>query len=526
MNELVEPARLKELLDEVLSKSDAYKHIEGINPCRISFNKIEYYIYIKNITSSAFPNGNADITRIQLPRKELFDSIKESNIPFILLGYDAENDVFSTWDPSFIKERLNITENVSCYSRMSSQISANITSHLIILKLSNGSNVIIFPRKLITLYLKNINTYFPNIGINNNSDTVENRNETNNKAFKELIDTKNIVGYTKFLESFEFSKKDVYEYRRAIRTFIYDNYFKRNKELFTKYNSVIEYRKAIDPFLKTKELIKLNKKRPINYSVALEKYVSFLIYNENTENIIDVEKEKSNSVFSKISDKIFDYFVDKNNIKEYLPYLQNRKIGLKKTIKYITIIIQLLLHINNNKSAEYLNIFRKCSKLQNYNTVLSEFVNRPEILELQLGEKYDILNDLVFYIRFLLEGDYYKELISKAEEYSSNTNSNNIDAVEVIAPTYNNEDADWDDKFIDSKGKLTRITNSKLINLLSPCLNTEYKSISKAYQIIENFYGDRFKEMEMSDWKNLFDQINWNDPYYIPFRSDIETRKK
>ena len=113
MNELVEPARLKELLDEVLSKSDAYKHIEGINPCRISFNKIEYYIYIKNITSSAFPNGNADITRIQLPRKELFDSIKESNIPFILLGYDAENDVFSTWDPSFIKERLNITENVS-----------------------------------------------------------------------------------------------------------------------------------------------------------------------------------------------------------------------------------------------------------------------------------------------------------------------------------------------------------------------------------------------------------------------------
>jgi hypothetical protein len=44
-----------------------------------------------------------------------------SDIPFIILGYDKDNEIFVNWNPLEIKRRLNTKANVSLYSKLSVQ---------------------------------------------------------------------------------------------------------------------------------------------------------------------------------------------------------------------------------------------------------------------------------------------------------------------------------------------------------------------------------------------------------------------
>ena len=121
---------LKNLLEEILSNSATYKHIDGLNPSRIYFDGVEYYIYIKNLSPAQLSNNNPDIWRIQLPIRDIFEIIKESPVPFILLGYDAYNDVYATWNPHWAKQRLNVAKSVSFYSRLSVQENAHTTGQI------------------------------------------------------------------------------------------------------------------------------------------------------------------------------------------------------------------------------------------------------------------------------------------------------------------------------------------------------------------------------------------------------------
>ncbi len=57
----IEKEELKNLLDEILSNSATFKHIDGVNPCRVNFDGVEYYIYIKNLSPAQLSNGNPDI---------------------------------------------------------------------------------------------------------------------------------------------------------------------------------------------------------------------------------------------------------------------------------------------------------------------------------------------------------------------------------------------------------------------------------------------------------------------------------
>lgn len=106
---------LKELLCDALGSRESFRCIEGVNPCLITLNGIKFWIYQKNITSTAFnkDSDQSDVNRIQLPERSTFQPIKDSDIAFIFLGYDNDNDVYVTWNPYTTKQRLNITKNVS-----------------------------------------------------------------------------------------------------------------------------------------------------------------------------------------------------------------------------------------------------------------------------------------------------------------------------------------------------------------------------------------------------------------------------
>jgi hypothetical protein len=111
--------------------------------------------------------------------------------------------------------------------------------------------------------------------------------------------------------------------------------------------------------------------------------------------------------------------------------------------------------------------------------------------------------------------DFAKESKSFENELQSETNTN-----EVIPET------DWEESFLDIENKLTRIANPALIDLLRTYLDTEYKSPASAFNIIEDFYGNRFPSMQMKDWQKLFEKIDWSNPYYFPSLVAVPEGKK
>ena len=84
------------------------KFISGENPYTIRVDGEDVFVYIKNLSPAQLSNKNPDIWRVQLPVKDDFEQIKNSDSLFILLGYDAENDVYTSWNPYWCKQRLNV----------------------------------------------------------------------------------------------------------------------------------------------------------------------------------------------------------------------------------------------------------------------------------------------------------------------------------------------------------------------------------------------------------------------------------
>ena len=135
----------------------SFNYDEG-NPFLMTFERKECYVFLKNISPAYYPKY-PDITRIQLPYSPHFSKISKSNIPFIILGFNAEHVTFTGWDPSKIKSRLNNKSNVSLFSRNSFQEKLglnNFKEH----QISNGDTVIIFNVKSTPQYFKKYMDYF------------------------------------------------------------------------------------------------------------------------------------------------------------------------------------------------------------------------------------------------------------------------------------------------------------------------------------------------------------------------------
>ena len=99
----IDREELKTKLEEVLGKEPSYQRIDGLNPLHVMLDGREFYIYIKNLSPAQLTNDNENIWRVQLPIRDLFDTVKNSPATFVLLGYDAQNDVYATWNPTWVQ---------------------------------------------------------------------------------------------------------------------------------------------------------------------------------------------------------------------------------------------------------------------------------------------------------------------------------------------------------------------------------------------------------------------------------------
>lgn len=128
----------------------------------------DFYLYIKSLTYAGKPYP-INTTRAQLPKRDEFYQIKESDGVFLFLGYDEINEVFACWDPLRTKKRLNEKQYVSFFSRLNLQDSVK-PGEFVSASLHNDYRYIIFRLNDLSTFLLNIDKYFPDL--NNNSPII------------------------------------------------------------------------------------------------------------------------------------------------------------------------------------------------------------------------------------------------------------------------------------------------------------------------------------------------------------------
>lgn len=142
---------------ETLNDIESFSYDEG-NPFLIKIYEQKYFVFLKNLSPAYFKNS-PDVTRVQLPFSDHFDKIFKADIPFVILGYDVDNDTMVSWNPSKTKERLNAKNNVSLYSRNSLQ--SNIKQNEIKTGvLSNGEKIILFRRENLEMFFEKLPILF------------------------------------------------------------------------------------------------------------------------------------------------------------------------------------------------------------------------------------------------------------------------------------------------------------------------------------------------------------------------------
>ena len=283
-NEITSRDSLKNLLCDALNKKDSFRFIKGINPCLIALNGVDFWIYQKNITSTAFTKGSAlsDVNRIQLPKRDIFQPIKDSDIAFIFLGYDKDHDVYVTWNPYTTKQRLNVTKNVSFYSRRNAQKLASETGTFQQVYQTNGSAILAFPRTRLADYLLNIADYFPEM-----TEYVavgSKRRKAANEAYKSFVDSKNIKDFLPYLRSYnQLTEEQSLKYFKVIKKLISEVITPEIscRKMFIKYDSIEDYTKAIVPLINTSEIDILSPEEKACIEPALIAYISFLRYSSN-----------------------------------------------------------------------------------------------------------------------------------------------------------------------------------------------------------------------------------------------------
>ena len=510
MVQKIDRQELQMLFLEALNGAD-YRFIEGLNPFHILLNGTEYWIYIKNLTSAHFENP--DVWRAQLPQRDDFQPIKESEADFILLGYDGDNDVYATWNPVWVKQRLNSTGNVSFYSRLSLQEQAHGEKQFKRMELSNEGEVVVFPRELVKMFFINVQSYFLAEG-----DYVaigSKRRPKANEAFKTFTDTANIAAFARYLANKGMSQVTIGNYCRAVKNLISDGTITKNRKLFYAYDSISEYHLAIPQFVILNDVREKNEKWHNLISAALNAYIDYLQFSQVSQNEAETEhntEEKTDKYEESIrvledytGGNLFDYFCSGEALQQFEEYLSHKDY-LQSTVKRYIRAIEYLF--DNRVIQSYRKLFDAHKSYNEYAGAVKELFKIPEIRTLNENKHRDYSASLKQYVAFLCETHTY---LNKENNSSTLQNSNPSASNSNISD--DTENRDWETEFTDASGKLTRIANPELLNILRPYLDAEYPKKAAAFNAVDNFYGNRFPTMTLADWGKLMNAIDWSDPY-------------
>ena len=380
---------LQQIFIESLEECDSFRIIDGLNPFHIMLNGKELYIYIKNLSPAYFTNP--DVWRVQLPKKEEFDTIKEGEIDFVLLGYDADNDVYTTWHPKWTKQRLNNGESVSFYSRLSLQEEVASSQDIKRLSLNNDGEVIAFPREHLEFILSNLKTFFQD-----DSDYVamgSKRRPEANDAYKTFCDTKNVELLARSMTDDGYSGVTIGNYCRAIKTLINDGLITRYRKIFLSCDSLGEYLDVVSEFCNQPDIKEQNEKWHNTLSAALRAYITFLVKHFDNTQPISVEHKQCEYLDILISLDIFEDFGSFLIQRGYSP----------TTAGHYQNAIRILRE--RNWFSQYKTVFENCASVNDLKSAFKKFFAIPEIDEFNKARHHDLSamsKQLIEYI------DYYR----------------------------------------------------------------------------------------------------------------------
>lgn len=277
----LEPRFLKRLLFDFLRPISS----EGDNPYLITLEENKLWIYLKNLSPAYFKNP--DIWRAQLPIRDVFNDCKDSPYPFVLLGYDDENDVYATWSPNVTKQRLNEAESVSFYSRLSLQQEAGENSEILEMELNNNGKVVCFPRSVVAEVINSLQSYFPDSG--EYVPTGSKRRVDANMSYRTFVDTHNVIPFFNYIVDKGYSEKTATNYSNGIKRLITKGLLSKYRHLFLRYDYISEYISAFDEFFAKEDVHQADESSHKILSNAFKNYVEFLSIEDNDSGNSDTQ---------------------------------------------------------------------------------------------------------------------------------------------------------------------------------------------------------------------------------------------
>jgi hypothetical protein len=293
---------LREIFEESIKDSGTYKRLDdGLkNPAHIIFNGVECYVYIKNLSYAYL--GNPDVWRAQLTGVDVLNEIKESPAMFILLGYDSDNDVYATWNPHQVKQRIGTASSPSLYSRLSLQQEVGRTGEIKSMVLNNDLEVLVFPNGRLVDVLSNLDQFFPDT-----SDYVamgSKRRSEANAAYKELTNTKKLDEYAKFLLKAGVLSTEVERLCQALKRLFNSNLISLHRKVFLAHDSLEDYHDALVEFFNLDDVVEFKEKWGNIFPAVFSSYIGFLQHSQISEYEEPEENEEDEDIEDEIEEEV------------------------------------------------------------------------------------------------------------------------------------------------------------------------------------------------------------------------------
>jgi hypothetical protein len=293
---------LREIFEDSIKDSGTYKRLDdGLkNPAHIIFNGVECYVYIKNLSYAYL--GNPDVWRAQLTGVDILNEIKESPAMFILLGYDSDNDVYATWNPHQVKQRIGTASSPSLYSRLSLQQEVGRTGEIKSMVLNNDLEVLVFPNGCLVDVLSSLDQFFPDT-----SDYVamgSKRRSEANAAYKELTNARKLDEYAKFLLKTGVTPSEVERLCQALKRLFNSNLISLHRKIFLAHDSLGDYQDAVVEFFNLDDVIEFKEKWGNIFPAVFSSYIGFLQYSQITGSEETEEDEEEEDIEDEVEDEI------------------------------------------------------------------------------------------------------------------------------------------------------------------------------------------------------------------------------
>ncbi len=144
------------LFDAFLQNTDAVYFLGGENPYRFSFKDKFVNAFIVNVHFAGAGRSTSDEYRIQCPGHlpATLRNLRRQGDGVFVLGFSADLQAFSAWDPDRFLDRNPEVQRFSVYTRLSGMEDAAVEGFSTYTD-TNGQNVIMFRPDLLGLYMEN-----------------------------------------------------------------------------------------------------------------------------------------------------------------------------------------------------------------------------------------------------------------------------------------------------------------------------------------------------------------------------------